>query len=99
MRLKTTPDIGLTILISPKWFFCTVLTQPYAHGGPDNNTPIYMNGLDFAGLVSLQLIEEVYPATAGYDLKQPTVAEAFEKSTYMKLVQDDDDDNERKRMF
>ena len=81
MRFKTRPDVGLTILITPKWFFCTLLTQPYCNA-PDGN-PVFMNGLDFCGLFSLQLIEEVYPATAGYDLKQPTVTEAFETSTYL----------------
>ena len=26
LRLKTRPNVGLTMVISPKWFFCSVLT-------------------------------------------------------------------------
>ena len=81
MRFKTRPDLGLTILITPKWFFCAILTQPYCHTGDGN--PVYMNGLDFAGLFSMQEITETWPATAGYNLTQPTIGEAFDKSVYI----------------
>ena len=42
-----------------------------------------MNGLDYVGLFSMQLIEEDWPATAGINLTQPTIGEAFEKSVYV----------------
>ena len=67
MRFKERPDIGITICITPKWFFCGILTQPYCHTGAGN--PVYMNGLDFVGLFTMQLIEEVWPATAGINLQ------------------------------
>lgn len=51
LRLSTRPDIGLTCMISPQWFFLGILTQPYASA--PNGNPVYLDGFDFAGLVSL----------------------------------------------
>ena len=51
LRLSTRPDSGLTVIMSPKWFFVGLLTQPYATA--PNGNPVYLDGFDFAGLVSL----------------------------------------------
>mmetsp|Transcript_15013 Transcript_15013/g.20384 ORF Transcript_15013/g.20384 Transcript_15013/m.20384 type:complete len:89 (+) Transcript_15013:1597-1863(+) len=51
LRLETRPDIGLTVLMSPRWFFVGILTQPYCTS-PSGN-PVYLDGFDFAGLFSL----------------------------------------------
>ena len=51
LRLGTRPDIGLTCIISPLWFFLGILTQPYASA--PNGNPVYLDGFDYAGLVSL----------------------------------------------
>ena len=80
MKFKSRPNVGITVIITTKWFFCGVLTAPYCHTGAGN--PVYMSGLDFTGLFSMQMIDEIWPATAGYDLKQPSVSEAFATSTY-----------------
>jgi len=29
LRLNERPDVGVTVIISPKWIFMAVLTQPY----------------------------------------------------------------------
>jgi hypothetical protein len=55
LRLDTRPDVGITVLISPRWIFVTLLTQPYAKA--TLGYPVYLDGLAFAGLVSLQTIE------------------------------------------
>ena len=52
LRLNTRPNIGLTVMVSPRWFFVGVLTQPYCKS-PSGN-PVYLDGYDFAGLFSLQ---------------------------------------------
>ena len=52
LRLNTRPNTGISCIISPRWFFVGTLTQPYANA-PSGN-PVYLDGFDFAGLVSLQ---------------------------------------------
>lgn len=51
LRLSSNPDTGLTCIVSPKWFFVGILTQPYCNA--PNGNPCYLDGFDFAGLVSL----------------------------------------------
>ena len=41
-------------MISPRWFFVGILTQPY-YATPNGN-PVYLDGFDYAGLFSLQNI-------------------------------------------
>ena len=65
LRLNTRPNIGVTVVISPRWFFVAVLTQPYATA--PNGNPVYLDGLDFAGLVSLQTTDSTWPGTAGLE--------------------------------
>ena len=80
MRFKSRPDVGMTVLISPKWIFVGLLTQPYATSSLGH--PVYLDGLSFAGLVSLQVTDAVWPATAGLEDLQPTIFGAMEKSAY-----------------
>ena len=65
LRLSTRPNVGITVIVSPRWFFLCILTQPYCQS-PSGN-PVYLDGFDFAGLVSLQQIDETWPATAGLE--------------------------------
>ena len=51
LRLSTRPDSGITVIVTPRWFFVGILTQPYANA--PNGNPVYLDGFDFAGLVSL----------------------------------------------
>ena len=62
LRLSTRPDSGITVVISSKWFFVSLLTQPYATA--PNGNPVYLDGFDFSGLVSLQETAKTWPATA-----------------------------------
>jgi len=52
LHLEDRPNLGVTCMISPRWFFVGILTQPYA--AAPNGNPVYLDGFDFAGLVSLQ---------------------------------------------
>ena len=51
LRFKSRPDVGMTVLIAPRWMFVCLVTQPYAHTSHGN--PVYLDGLSFAGLVTL----------------------------------------------
>lgn len=75
LRLKQRPDVGLTVLISPKWMFVGVLTAPYCINS--NECPVFLDGFSFAGLVSLQTVEKTWPATAGLERQECTVMEAI----------------------
>ena len=84
MRFKSRPDVGMTVLVSPKWMFVCPITQPYAHSSLGH--PVYLDGLSLAGLVSLQVTEAVWPATAGLEDLQPTIFGAMEKSAYIEQI-------------
>ena len=44
-----------------------------------------MNGLDAVGLFTLQVTDEIWPATAGINLQQPTISQAIERSTFFDI--------------
>lgn len=94
LRLKDRPDQGVTVLLSPKWIFVSVLTQPYATNS--NGCPVYLDGFAFAGLMNLQTIEQKWPATAGLEDDKIHVLGAFEKSTFINEVieTEDEEDNQ-----
>lgn len=63
LKLYEKPDVGLTVLLSPKWLFMAVLTNPYASS--DHEFPCFLDGFAFAGLFNIQTISKKWPATAG----------------------------------
>ena len=65
LRLNTKPDVGITVIVSPRWLFLGILTQPYATA--HNGNPVYLDGFDFSGLVSLQQTPMTWPGTAGLE--------------------------------
>jgi len=90
LRLKQRPDVGLTVIVSPKWMFVGILSNPYTTNS--NDCPVFLDGFSFAGLVSLQTVEKTWPATAGLENDELTVIEAIEKSTYIEPVAEVGDD-------
>ena len=84
LRFKSRPDVGMTVMISPKWIFVCPLTQPYANSSLGH--PVYLDGLSLAGLVTLQVTDAVWPATAGLEDLQPTIFGAMEKSAYIQQI-------------
>lgn len=65
LRIQTRPNEGVVVIVSPRWFFMTVVTQAYSKAA--NGNPCYLDGFDFAGLVSLQTTTNTWPATAGLE--------------------------------
>ena len=51
LNLQNRPDSGLTVLVSPKWMCVIPFTQPYCTA--PNGNPVYLDGFDFAGLMTL----------------------------------------------
>jgi len=86
--LGTRPDSGITVIVSPRWFFVALLTQPYATA--PNGNPVYLDGFDFSGLVSLQTTSETWPATAGLDDQTISIYEAINASTRVTKITDDE---------
>ncbi len=84
MHLRTKQDLGLTVLVTPKWMMLAVLTAPYlVH---PSGLPSYLDGFAFTGLVNLQNVEKQWPRTADSAVQQIGVLEAFEKSTRTEKV-------------
>lgn len=75
LGLKTSPELGFTVIITNEWMFVSVLTQPY--GESAHGYPVYLDGFSFAGLVSLQDEVPVWPATAGLVDNKHTVTKAI----------------------
>ena len=92
LRLQSRPNLGVTVIISPRWFFCAILTQPYANA--PNGNPVYLDGFDFAGMLSMQRTADTWPATAGLEDQTISIAEALSKSTQETKIADDDEDKE-----
>jgi hypothetical protein len=53
---------GMTIIVTPKWMFISVLNSAYT---TYRGMPVYPDGYAYAGLINMQEIEEEWPATAG----------------------------------
>lgn len=79
LRLQSRPNLGVTVIITPRWFFAAILTQPYANA--PNGNPVFLDGFDFAGLFSLQKTADTWPATAGLEDQTIDIAEALGNST------------------
>ena len=90
LRLETRPDSGITVMISPRWFFVSILTQPYCNA--PNGNPCYLDGFDYAGLVSLQTTAQTWPATAGLEDSTVTIMQAFSASTKVTPIIDEEEE-------
>ena len=84
LRLSGRPDVGVTCIITADWFFLGVLTHPYTT--TNEGYPVYLDGLSFAGLISLQTNEDSWPATAGLADETISITQALKKSTDMTKV-------------
>ena len=51
LRLYEKPEVGITLLLSPKWLFLSILTNPYTHS--DHEFPCYLDGFAFAGMFNI----------------------------------------------
>jgi hypothetical protein len=51
MHLRTRQDLGLTVVITPKWMLLAALTNPYVVS--PSGLPAYLDGYAFTGLVNL----------------------------------------------
>lgn len=77
--MRSRQNLGLTVVVTPKWIFVTLLSNPYVK--TSNEIPVYLDGYAFCGLVNLQTVEPVWPATAANKNEQLSVLESIAKST------------------
>ena len=79
LNLDRHPDVGITVLLTPKWMFVATLTAPYCmHQG----MPVYVDGYAYTGVLNVQVTEKEWPATAGLvDKTELTPFEILEKSS------------------
>jgi hypothetical protein len=55
---------GITLIVTPVWMFLGVVSQPY-HTDPSTDIPLYLDGFAYAGVLTIQEMKQVWPATAG----------------------------------
>ena len=97
LRLNTRPDTGITVITTPRWFFLGILTQPYTTAA--NGNPVYLDGFDFAGLVSLQTTDITWPATAGLENQTISVLQAINSSTKVTSILEEMGDNAEREAY
>jgi hypothetical protein len=49
LKLKDTPDYGLTVLVTPKWIMAIPIKNPYISNREE--IPVYLDGFAYTGLV------------------------------------------------
>ena len=56
--------------------FVTPIVQPYA---TNKGMPVYLDGYSYLGIVNLQIIDKVWPATAGLENSDHRFFEVLKK--------------------
>lgn len=84
LQLGKRQQSGLTIVITPKWLFVAVISNPYVTN--NRAIPVYLDGFAFCGLVNLQTVEPQWPATAANTNDQLGVIESIKKSTNSEML-------------
>ena len=78
LDLDNHPEVGITIVVTPKWMFVATLTGPYAWY---KQMPVYIDGYAYTGIMNVQITEKEWPATAGIDQIELTPMDILEKSS------------------
>jgi len=52
LQLRQRQDMGLTVIITPKWLMIAALSNPYTQ--TLDGIPAFLDGLAFTGVVNLQ---------------------------------------------
>lgn len=81
-------DVGVTVIVTPKWLFVATLTGPYTY---NHGMPVYIDGYAYTGIINVQDVEKVWPATAGLVQSQPTIFETLEKSSQLIEPKEEDE--------
>ena len=62
LKLDQQPEVGLTLIVTPKWMFVAPLVAAYT---VYQGLPVYLDAYAYLGIVNVQVVEEEWPATAG----------------------------------
>ena len=84
LKLDQQPEVGLTLIVTPKWMFIAPLVGPYTY---HSGLPAFLDAYAYLGIVNIQIIEEEWPATAGLvERTQLLPTEVLEKSSTYKIA-------------
>lgn len=85
LKLDAQPEVGLTLIVTPKWMFIAPLVAPYT---VFRGLPVYADAYAYLGIVNVQVVEEEWPATAGLvDRTQLLPTEVLERSSNYKTAE------------
>lgn len=80
LTLDNHPDVGITVIITPKWMLLTTLAGPYTqHRG----YPVYTDAYAYCGIFNIQTTEHQWPATAGLEDDTLSAFEVLERSSQL----------------
>lgn len=48
-------DVGLTLVVTPRWMFVATLTRPYTY---HQGMPVYVDGYAYTGILNVQVTEK-----------------------------------------
>lgn len=86
LKLDHHPEVGLTLIVTPKWMFVAPLVQAYT---VYQGLPVYLDAYAYLGIVNIQVVEKEWPATAGLiDRVQLLPTEVLEKSSNYKVAEE-----------
>lgn len=68
--------------------FVAPMTQPYATA--PNGNPVYLDGFDFAGLMTLQTTDISWPATAGLENQTISITDALTSTVKQTTLADEE---------
>ena len=85
LGLHKKTDAGLTVIVTQKWMYMSVVHQPYhreqeidlPESKQDGGVPVYLDGFAYAGILNLQTCIQNWPATAGIGAKQHSILGAL----------------------
>jgi hypothetical protein len=76
--LQSVHGCGVTLILTPVWMFVGIINKPYSVD-PSTDVPLYHDGFAYAGILNLQTIKQVWPATAGMGYEKHKVLDAIHK--------------------
>ena len=86
LKLDARPEVGLTLIVTPKWMFVAPLVQAYT---VYQGLPVYLDAYAYLGIVNIQVVEQEWPATAGLvERTQLLPTEVLEKSSNYKAAEE-----------
>lgn len=73
LNLMTTPEVGITLIVTPNWMYLSTIHRPYhletlmniPGANLEDGVPLYLDGFAYSGILNMQHIIQKWPGTSG----------------------------------